>query len=179
MELGRNYDAIENTFNTADRNSLSCKRRAKAPGPRRFAVTTAYNARTSLPLGEKCICREKGAAIFSGCGLCTKCYSFPAVGSTQPLSPRPEKGGDKFTVRRKTLSEMYQPLFHDERPRVEISIYARRSRNLRWPRRFKMDRHFFLSRVGRGEATFFVKPWMILYTYTYISSYGTSLEPSQ
>ncbi|KYN30474.1 hypothetical protein ALC56_15170 [Trachymyrmex septentrionalis] len=42
--------------------------------------------RTSLPLGEKCICREKGAAIFSGRGLCTKCYSFPAVVSTQPLS---------------------------------------------------------------------------------------------
>lgn len=83
MGLERNYGAIENTFNAADRNSSA--KGAKAPvriGLQWLPRTT----RTSLPLGEKCICREKGAAIFSGRGLCTKCYSFPAVVSTQPPS---------------------------------------------------------------------------------------------
>lgn len=124
LEVGleRNYGAIENTFNAADRNSSV--KGAKAPA-RIGLQWLPRTTRTSLPFGEKCICREKGAAIFSGRGLCTKCYSFPAVVSTTTALTREQKKGDgEFTARRKTLGEMYQPLFHDERPESE-SLFMR------------------------------------------------------
>ncbi|TGZ53333.1 hypothetical protein DBV15_08535 [Temnothorax longispinosus] len=89
VELERNYGAIENTFNATDRNSSA--KGAKAPA-RVSLQWLPRTTRTSLPLGEKCICREKGAAIFSSRGLCTKCYSFPAVVSTQPPLLESRKG---------------------------------------------------------------------------------------
>jgi len=99
--LERNYDVIENTFNVADRNSSA--KGAKTPA-RIGLQWLPRTTRTSLPLAEKCICGEKEAAIFSGRGLYTKCYSFPYKVPSFLLNrprPRTEKGGSEFTAWRK------------------------------------------------------------------------------
>lgn len=96
MRLERNYGVIENTFNATDRNSSA--KGAKAPA--RIGLQWLPRiTRTSLLLGEKCICREKGAQPFSVAAAFVQSATrfLPSFLLNRPRSRAEE--GSKFTAR--------------------------------------------------------------------------------